>query len=62
MNPGLRNFCNDMVGYHARHKVVTEENDNEVSIIMGYRKTRMHKTKMNLWYVAFFVLDLLQLL
>ena len=59
---GLRNFYNDMVDYRARQKVVTEDNDHEVSFIMSYRKTMNHKVKMNLWYVAFLALFLSQLL
>ena len=58
----LCNFYNHMIDYRAKQKVVTEDNDYEVSFIMSYRKTMNHKTKMNLWYVAFLAVQLYVLL
>ena len=48
----LRNFYNHMTYYRSLQKVVTEDNDHEVSFIRGYEKTMKYKTFMNLWYVV----------
>lgn len=45
----LRNFYNDMVNYRLHQKVVTKDNDCEVSFIRSYEKTTKHKLFVNLW-------------
>lgn len=52
----LHNFYADMLLYRSKQKVVTEDNDHEVSFIRGYEKTLKYKTYMNLWYVVSLIL------
>ena len=56
---GLRNFYNHMTYYRSLQKVVTEDNDHEVSFIRGYEKTMKHKTYVSLWYSVYLMLLLL---
>ena len=58
----LRNFYNHMTYYRSLQKVVTEDNDHEVSFIRGYEKTMKHKAFVNLWYVASLTLFMYELL
>ena len=55
----LRNFYNHMTYYRSLQKVVTEDNDHEVSFIRGYEKTMKHKTYVSLWYSVYLMLLLL---
>ena len=55
----LRNFYNHMTYYRSLQKVVTEDNDHEVSFIRGYEKTMKHKAYVNLWYSVYLMLLLL---
>lgn len=55
----LRNFYNHMTYYRSLQKVVTEDNDHEVSFIRGYEKTMKHKTYVSLWYSVCLILLLL---
>ena len=55
----LRNFYNHMTYYRSLQKVVTEDNDHEVSFIRGYEKTKKHKAYVNLWYSVYLMLLLL---
>lgn len=55
----LRNFYNHMTYYRSLQKVVTEDNDHEVSFIIGYEKTKKHKTYVSLWYSVYLMLLLL---
>jgi hypothetical protein len=58
----LRNFYNHMTYYRSLQKVVTEDNDHEVSFIRGYEKTKKHKAYVNLWYVVSLTLFMYELL
>ncbi len=55
----LRNFYNHMTYYRSLQKVVTEDNDHEVSFIRGYEKTMKHKIYANLWCSVYLILLLL---
>ena len=55
----LRNFYNHMTYYRSLQKVVTEDNDHEVSFIRGYKKAMKHKTYVSLWYSVYLMLLLL---
>ena len=55
----LRNFYNHMINYRLHQKVVTKENDYEVSFIRGYEKTTRHKLFANLWCCVFVICLLL---
>ena len=55
----LRNFYNHMTYYRSLQKVVTEDNDHEVSFIRGYEKTKKHKAYVNLWCSVYLILLLL---
>lgn len=55
----LRNFYNHMTYYRSLQKVVTEDNDHEVSFIRGYEKTKKHKAYVNMWYSVYLMLLLL---
>ena len=55
----LRNFYNHMTYYRSLQKVVTEDNDHEVSFIRGYEKAMKHKTYVSLWYSVYLMLLLL---
>ena len=58
----LRNFYNHMTYYRSLQKVVTEDNDHEVSFIRGYEKAMKHKAFVNLWYVVSLTLFMYELL
>lgn len=47
----LCNFYNHMIDYRSKQKVVTKDNDNEVSFIRSYRKVMKHKRNMNILYL-----------
>jgi hypothetical protein len=47
----LCNFYNDMIDYRSRQKVVTQDNDDEVSFIRSYKKVLRHKRDMNILYL-----------
>ena len=47
----LCNFYNHMIDYRSKQKVVTEDNDNEVSFIKSYEKVMKHKRDMNILYL-----------
>ena len=47
----LCNFYNHMIDYRSKQKVVTEDNDDEVSFIRSYRKVMKHKRDMNILYL-----------
>lgn len=51
----LRNFYNDMVNYRLHQKVVTKDNDCEVSFIRSYEKTTKHKLFVNLWCCVYVI-------
>lgn len=55
----LRSFYNHMTYYRSLQKVVTEDNDHEVSFIRGYEKTMKHKAYVSLWYSVYLMLLLL---
>jgi hypothetical protein len=55
----LRNFYNHMTYYRSLQKVVTEDNDYEVSFIRGYEKTMKHKIYANLCFLTYFIFLLL---
>ena len=40
-----------MIDYRSKQKVVTEDNDDEVSFIRSYRKVMKHKRDMNILYL-----------
>lgn len=47
----LCNFYNNMIDYRSKQKVVTQDNDDEVSFIRSYRKVMKHKRDMNILYL-----------
>ena len=47
----LCNFYNHMIDYRSKQKVVTKDNDDEVSFIRSYRKVMKHKRDMNILYL-----------
>ena len=47
----LCNFYNHMIDYRSKQKVVTEDNDNEVSFIKSHEKVMKHKRNMNILYL-----------
>ena len=47
----LCNFYNHMIDYRSKQKVVTKDNDNEVSFIRSYEKVMKHKLSMNILYL-----------
>ena len=47
----LCNFYNHMIDYRSKQKVVTQDNDDEVSFIRSYRKVMKHKRDMNILYL-----------
>ena len=40
-----------MIDYRSKQKVVTQDNDDEVSFIRSYRKVMKHKRDMNILYL-----------
>ena len=55
----LRNFYIHLTYYRSLLKIVTEDNDHEVSFIRGYKKAMKHKTYVSLWYSVYLMLLLL---
>ena len=47
----LCNFYNHMIDYRSKQKVVTQDNDDEVSFIKSYEKVMKHKRNMNILYL-----------
>jgi hypothetical protein len=52
----LYNFYNQMIEYRSKQKVVTKDNDNEVSFIKSYKKTLNQKIKINCWLIISFII------
>lgn len=48
----LGNFYNNMIDYRSKQKVVTQDNDNEVTFIRSYKKVMKHKRNINILYLA----------
>ena len=48
----LGNFYNHMIDYRSKQKVVTQDNDNEVTFIRSYQKVMKHKRNINILYLA----------
>ena len=48
----LGNFYNHMIDYRSKQKVVTQDNDNEVTYIRSYQKVMKHKRNINILYLA----------
>lgn len=48
----LGNFYNHMIDYRSKQKVVTRDNDNEVTFIRSYQKVMKHKRNINILYLA----------
>ena len=40
-----------MIDYRSKQKVLTEDNDNEVSFIKSYEKVMKHKRNVNILYL-----------
>ena len=41
-----------MIDYRSKQKVVTQDNDNEVTFIRSYQKVMKHKRNINILYLA----------
>ena len=48
----LGNFYNHMIDYRSKQKVVTQDNDNEVTFIRSYQKVMNHKRNIIILYLA----------
>ena len=48
----LGNFYNHMIDYRSKQKIVTQDNDNEVTFIRSYKKVMKHKRNINILYLA----------
>ena len=48
----LGNFYNHMIDYRSKQKVVTPDNDNEVTFIRSYKKVMKHKRNINIMYLV----------
>lgn len=48
----LGNFYSHMIDYRSKQKVVTQDNDNEVTYIRSYQKVMKHKRNINILYLA----------
>ena len=48
----LDNFYNHMIDYRSKQKVVTQDNDDEVTFIRSYQKVMKHKRNINILYLA----------
>ena len=48
----LGNFYNHMIDYRSKQKVVTQDNDIEVTFIRSYQKVMKHKRNINILYLA----------
>ena len=41
-----------MIDYRSKQKVVTQDNDNEVTYIRSYQKVMKHKRNINILYLV----------
>lgn len=48
----LGDFYNDMIDYRSKQKVVTRDNDNEVTFIRSYQKVMKHKRNIEILCLA----------
>ena len=48
----LGDFYNNMIDYRSKQKVVTRDNDNEVTFIRNYQKVMKHKRNIIILYLA----------
>ena len=48
----LGNFYNHMIDYRSKQKVVTQDNDYEVTFIRSYQKVMKHKRNIIILYLA----------
>ena len=48
----LGNFYNHMIDYRSKQKVVTRDNDNEVTFIRSYKEVMKHKRNINILYLV----------
>ena len=48
----LDNFYNHMIDYRSKQKVVTQDNDDEVTFIRSYQKVMKHKRNIIILYLA----------
>ena len=48
----LDNFYNHMIDYRSKQKVVTRDNDCEVTFIRSYQKVMKHERNINILYLA----------
>ena len=48
----LGNLYNHMMDYRSKQKVVTQDNDNEVTFVRSYKKAMKHKRNINILYLA----------
>ena len=48
----LGDFYNHMIDYRSKQKVVTRDNDNEVTFIRSYQKVMKHKRNIIILYLA----------
>ena len=48
----LDNFYNHMIDYRSKQKVVTQDNDNEVTFIRSYKKVMKHKRNFIILYLV----------
>ena len=48
----LDNFYNHMIDYRSKQKVVTQDNDYEVTFIRSYQKVMKHKRNIIILYLA----------
>ena len=48
----LGNFYNHMIDYRSKQKVVTQDNDDEVTFIRSYQKVMKHKRNIEILYLV----------
>ena len=48
----LGNFYSHMIDYRSKQKVVTQDNDNEVTFIRSYKKVMKHKRNFIILYLV----------
>ena len=48
----LGNFYSHMIDYRSKQKVVTQDNDNEVTFIRSYKKVMKHKRNIIILYLV----------
>ena len=48
----LGSFYNHMIDYRSKQKVVTQDNDNEVTFIRSYQKVMKHKRNIGILYLV----------